>query len=514
MLDPALYPLPTARVELVQTHISYVFLNDTEVYKVKKPVRFSFLDFSSLERRRHFCGEEVRLNRRLAPDTYLGVVSLRADHGGYRLGEADAADAVEYAVRMKRLPGEQMFSEILRRGAAAESHIERIAHRLVEFHGSVDGGPEVAANGSPEALRATMDGDFSECERYRGITIDTADDRNLQEFCRRFVDQHQEVFRARQRGGRIRECHGDMRAEHICFVDGLQFIDCIEFDARFRNRDVAAEVAFLAMDIEHLGRPDLARRLVDVYAGACGDAELPFLVPFYECYFAYIRGKVQSLKSLEAEVAAADRDAAVRDAAAFFAQAGRYTWAYSPALVVVSGLSGSGKTTVAAALHERLGFAHFNSDVVRKEIAGLATGVPAAERDKQWLYSSELNRRTYERLRELARAELEAGRGVIVDATFQRAAHRAVFAELARELALPVLFVECVCDEAEVRRRLVARSRSRTGASDADWEVYVRQRQNYEPFTAAEPHHRVDTLRPAPEIAARVEELLRSRLEV
>ncbi len=319
------------------------------------------------------------------------------------------------------------------------------------------------------------------------------------------------MLRSRQAGQRIRECHGDLRAEHICFTDGLQMIDCIEFEPRFRNRDVAAEVAFLAMDVEHLGARGLARELVERYAELAGDAELVRLVPFYQCYFAYIRGKVESLASLEVEVGEHGRLRSAESARSHFAQAYRYTWASAPALIAVCGLSGSGKSTVARALHERLGFAHFNSDVVRKELAGLPPDRPAPAELKDRLYSSDFSRRTYETMLERAAAELARGRGVIVDATFQRRAHRAPVYELGRRLSKPVLFVECRCDEPEIERRLEKRTSSGLGPSDADVAVYKRQSANYQGFAGDERKHRigVDTSATLADIVSRVEDELR-----
>jgi len=514
MLDPAFYPGGPRNVRLVQTHISYVFLAGAEVFKIKKPVRFSFLDFSTLERRRHFCGDEVRLNRSLTTDVYLGVVAICPDGAGFRIGEEGDPDAVEYAVRMKRLPADRMFSEILARGEAADRHVQAIARRLVDFHAGADGGPEVAANGSPEALLAVLANDFSESHRYRGRTISDDDDRAIQDFLSDFVATRASFLRCRQEGGHIREGHGDLRAEHICFADELQIIDCVEFDARFRRRDVAAEVAFLAMDIEHLGHPALARSLVERYAQDSSDPDLAWLVPFYQCYFAYIRGKVDSLTGAEVEVGEADRAHAEQSARRHFAQAYRYTWTYSPMLIVVGGLSGSGKTTIARALRERVGFGHVNSDIVRKELTGHATDRPAPAEAKPFLYAAEQSRRTYERMHDLAREELARGRGVIVDATFQRRVDRAAIRELAYARKVPILFVECRCDEEEIRRRLDRRVRSGTGASDADWDVYRAQVANYEsfPLSEADTHVVVRSTDPLPAILAQIEAAARRRL--
>ena len=479
MRQPGFYPEPPARVDVLQTHISVVFLAGAAVYKVKKPVRFAFLDFSSLERRRHFCHEEVRLNRRLAGDTYHGVVALVRRGDGFALAPADAPDAVEYAVHMRRLPTERMLTHLLAHGEASAALIDRIAQRLVAFHAAAEAGPQVARGGEPAVLARLMDDDFAEVAALHGDTISGADDRAIQQWCHAFLATHDALLRRRITDGRIRDGHGDLHAEHICCLEPeLVIFDCIEFNPAFRHRDVAAEIAFLAMDLTCHGRADLAARLVATYSARAGDSELPALVPFYACHRAYIRGKVESLKSRETEVETADRAAARASALAHFALAYRYTWSDTPALVVVCGLSGSGKSTLAAALATRTGFAHVNSDRTRKQLAGVApTTRPGAA-----LYSPARSAQTYAAMYATAAAALASGRGAILDGTFQRRVDRDAARAVAAQAGVPVLFVECRATDAEIRRRLAARTARDDDASDADWAVYLRQRARYEAF--------------------------------
>jgi aminoglycoside phosphotransferase family enzyme/predicted kinase len=508
MSRPDFYARPPARVELVQTHISYVLLAGDDVYKLKKPVRFAFLDFSTLERRRHFCHEEVRLNRRLAGDTYRGVLAVCARGGGFALEPEDSPAALEYAVHMRRLPAARMLANLLERGAADGALIDAIAARLAAFHASADAGPEVARGGDPAVIAGLLENDFAEVDVFHGETIAADDDGAIRRFCRDFLRQHDALLRRRQREGRIRDGHGDLHAEHICCLDPLVIFDCIEFNPSFRHRDVAAEIAFLAMDLVYHRRGDLADRLVARYAALAHDAELPGLVPFYACQRAYIRGKVDSLKSAEPEVGAEARAAARQSALAHFALAYRYTWAYTPRLVVVVGLSGSGKSHLAAALHERTGFAHINSDTTRKQLAGL----PPTARPGPALYTPERSAATYAAMYDGAARELAAGRGAIIDATFQRRAHRDAARAVARAARVPILFVECVCPETELRRRLAERARQNADASDADWNVYLQQRVTYEAFAADEQPERVviDTTAPRHAQLARIESPLRS----
>jgi aminoglycoside phosphotransferase family enzyme/predicted kinase len=515
MLRPDFYAHRPPDVRLLQSHISYILLAGERVYKVKKPVRFTFLDFSTLERRQHFCHEEVRLNRRLAPDVYLGVLAVRADDGIYRWTHDGDAAAVEYVIEMRRLPADRMLDQLLERRAVTPSMIDRIADRLAGFHQQADAGPAVTANGDPASVAAVLEDNYANARQFRDVTIGARDDDAIQRFSRRFLRTHAALFRQRQAQHRIRDCHGDLHTEHICCTEPLVIFDCIEFNAQFRHCDVASEMAFLAMDLDYHERPDLAVQLINRYAAAARDQNLPGLVPFYACYRAYVRGKVDSLKVLEPEVTAQEREAARESARRHFALAYRYTWAYSPALVVIAGLSGSGKSAVAAVLHARTGFVHINSDVVRKRLAGLPIAVPAKPSTYDaGIYTPEFSARTYRTMLQEAASALAGGRGAVLDATFQLRSGRNAARALAQRHGVPFLLVECRCEEAEVRRRLQRRVDQGGGASDADWNVYVEQRRRFEAIVADEEtdHLVLDTGAPANEVAPRIEvELVKRR---
>ncbi|MGD0948755.1 MAG: AAA family ATPase [Candidatus Binatia bacterium] len=514
MLRPEMYPYRPATVDFVQTHISYVFLAGDEVYKVKKPVHFSFVDFSTLERRRHFCHEEVRLNRRLAPHVYIGVVAICRAGVTYRLGSEGDDAAVEYAVRMRRLPADRTLDQLLDRGEVTLAMIDQLARRLADFHRRADAGPHVTANGDVAAIAAVLEDNFAGMRPFHGVTIAAAEDDAIQEFSRDFLRRQGPLFRRRQAEHRIRDCHGDLHSEHICFDGEPVIFDCIEFNPKFRYCDTASEIAFLAMDLDYHGRAELARHLVSFYAAHADDPELPGLVPFYQCHRAYVRGKVDSLKSAEEEVEPAERERARASAQRHFALAYRYTWAYGPCLVMIAGLSGTGKSAVAGVLAARTGFVHINSDVVRKRLAGLAAESRVIAAYESGLYSPEYSRRTYAAMLAEAAELLGAGRGVVFDATFQRRTDRDTVRALAHKHAVPSLLVECHCREDEVRRRLEARQ-GRGGASDADWNVYLEQRRRYEAIGSDERDDTllIDTTVPLPEVAASVERALRPRTE-
>jgi len=351
--------------------------------------------------------------------------------------------------------------------------------------------------------------------RFRDATIPATDDDAIQAFSRNFLARHDALFRARQTQQRIRDCHGDLHSEHICdTASGLVIFDCIEFNERFRYCDVASEIAFLAMDLDYHGEPGLSQRLIAHYAACTDDPDLARLVPFYQCYRAYVRGKVDSLTSAEEEVSADERATARAGAYRHFALAYRYTWAYSPCLVVITGLSGTGKSALAAALHARTAFTHLNSDVVRKQLARVPLDAPRTTAYDTGLYAPEMSARTYDAMYRRTAEQLAAGRGVILDGTFQRRVDRDAARAIAARHGVPVLFVECHCDEDEVRRRLERRMRLHESPSDADWTIYLQQRQRFEPFGPDEhaDHYLVDTAHPLTDAVASIERELRTRV--
>ncbi len=502
--DPGFYPHRPAGIEHVQTHISHVFLVGPYVYKLKKAVRFPFLDFGTAERRRHFCTEEVRLNRRLCPSVYLGVVPITRNADG-RLALGGTGDAVEHVVWMRRLPADRMLVSLIADGRATPAMIEAVAATLAAFHAAAPTGPEITAHASPERLQARWEENLRDAGAFVGRLLAPEDHEVLAEFGPTFVREHETLLRARQRAGRIREGHGDLHAEHVCFLDapvvgngdrpplapGIYVFDCIEFSQPLRCNDVAYEVAFLAMDLERLERPDLARRLVAAYAAAADDPMVNVLLPFYASHLACVRGKVEGLKSLEPEVETADRAAAEARARRHFALAVRYAWqAAGSAVIACCGLSGSGKTTLAAQLARRTGFVLLGTDATRRRLADpTPTGVAPYGGGR---YTTSAREAVYEALCAEADAAFAAGQGVIADATFIRAADRHRLATVARRHRRPCIFVECRADEDVIRARLDARGRA-SSLSDARWETYLGQRARLEPLRPNEPHFVVDT---------------------
>lgn len=471
------FPGAAGGVEMVETHISLLFLTSRRVYKVKKPLTLDFLDYSTLERRRGFCHEEVRLNRRLAPATYLGVAPITVGAGG-RWRVAGDGPPREWAVEMRRLPAAGMLDRRLGRGEIDNAMLEHIAALLAAFHRTAGSGPEVRRHGTPDAVRRLLADNQRELEPF------VADEGPLPAPLHRFLASRAEAFLRRSDAllarrleqERIRDGHGDLHAGNLCLTEGGWVVyDCIEFSSRLRCGDQALDLAFLAMDLDHRGFHAFSDYLVHRYAELADDPELPALLPFYKAYRAAVRGKIACLRAGADDEGAAAR----REAAAYFQLAASYD--LGPALVLTCGLPATGKSWAARALASRWGAAWLRSDVRRKSLAGLPPTGPGDRRRRVGLYSRAMTARTYGALRERASELLEQGRGGVIDATFSRAEQRAPFLELARAHGVPVYVLHLDASEATVRERLARRERDATDPSDADLDVYLRARESFEP---------------------------------
>ncbi|MGH8013613.1 MAG: AAA family ATPase [Candidatus Binataceae bacterium] len=488
MSRPEFYPERPLSVEMRQTHLSYVFLAGEYVYKIKKAVRFPFVDCGSLEKRRALCHEEVRLNRRLAPDTYLAALPIVRTRDGFALGEAGTASLapVEFAVKMRRLPDDRMLERLVHKGAASVADMHAIARRLAAFHANA------AANlgvkyGSPAAVWKMVAGNLEECERFAGETCEAAELALLLNRNREFVAAHWKMMARRAKQGRVREGHGDLRCEHVCLVDGAILVfDCVEFSEALRYSDVACDIGFLAMDLDRLGAPEWSREMVRAYIESCHDGELFRLLPFYKCYRATVRAKVESIRAQQSEVPEEEREQARVAARRYFALAHAYaSRAGNKYVLAICGLSGTGKSTLAAALSNRLALAVISSDRIRKTLTGSET--PEVGEYGRGLYSEDFNRRTYDEMIAQARRWLSAGESVILDATFRHKEERGAVMELATNLGARVLFVECRAEEGEIIRRLDERERRGGGLSDANAAIYLRQRRDFDPFDELAP---------------------------
>lgn len=494
LLDPAAYGGAVAEVAHIETHISHLFFAGDRVYKVKKPIVLPFLDYGTVEKRRTLCEEEVRLNRRLAPRTYVGVEAISIDERG-RARVGGAGTAVEHAVVMERLPAARMLDVVLARGEIDNEAMVSLADLLAAFHASAATGPGVDEHGAPAAVRDNAIGNFDETAEF---VFDRARDRGplgtisrrLHGFLRSrtegFLDAHAGLLERRVREGRIRDGHGDLHAGNVCLApEGIVIYDCIEFRAAFRCGDVACDLAFLLMDLDMRDFRAFGAFLARRYAEASRDEGLAGLLPFYKGYRACVRGKVASLRARGTGAAEAKLEAM-----RYFQLAAAYELPH--ALVLTCGLPASGKSFVARAIARPFEAVVLQSDAVRKRLAGVAPGARHQAGYLEGIYTPEHTARTYGKLLEDARQHLIEGRTVIVDATFAKRAHRSPFVAAASDLRVPLVVASVQASDDEVRARMERRALDPDPLSDADMAVYLRARETFELPVEIDPAARVD----------------------
>jgi aminoglycoside phosphotransferase family enzyme/predicted kinase len=502
---PEAYPPPVpARVELVTTHISWVFLTDHDVWKLKRPVDYGFLDYTTLERRHHACEEEVRLNERLAPGVYLGVVPVRLGPAGPAL--TGDGPIVDYAVHMRRLADTASAEALLRAGALEHDHLWLVAGVLARFYAEAAATPRY---GSVALIEANLAENFEQARPFVGRFLGAATLDAVRAWQVGFLARHRDRFAARIDRHRVREGHGDLRLEHVYVEEGRALIiDCIEFNERFRMGDVASDVAFLAMELEARGRPDLAGSFLGRFALESDDYDLYDVVDFYLSYRAWVRGKVSAFLAADPSTPPDKARRKAEEAQALFARAERYT--RPPALpgpvLAVGGVIGAGKTVLAEALARALALPVVASDRTRKWLAG----VGATERAPAAAYEPAFSDRTFDEVFRRAAVVVGSGRGVILDATFRGRHLRRRARELAARHGRRFLFVEATCDDATLRERLRRRAAG-PSVSDATDSLLARVRAEFEAVTELAPaeHLVVRTTEPVPALVESVREALR-----
>lgn len=482
MTDPASYPHRPPSVEMVETHISLVFIAGHLVYKIKKPVNFGFLDFTTLEKRAFFCREEIRLNRRLAEDIYLDVVPIHQDETG-TLNFLDRGEAVEYAVLMKRIPEDRMLGTLLEKNIARKRDMETLAGRICAFHDGAATGGEIDEIGGFETIRKNHEENFEQTESYVGTTISRPEFEFIRSWALGFLENREALFRRRVATHKIRECHGDLHLQHICFINGIVVFDCIEFNKRFRYLDRAAEVAFLSMDLDFHGYGDYGDAFVRAYIEESGDEEINTLLPFYKCYFAYVRGKVTGFRLQEPGLGGKEKDRVTAEAGKYFRLAYRCAARLDrPALLVMSGWMGTGKSFLAAALAPLIGAGVIRMDVLRKELSRISTAEHRYEDFGEGIYGEEMNRRTYEAAFEKAGKRLGEGKPVILDGSFRDRRDRAAAMAVARSHGADFFAVHCVCPDDVLRQRLEKRERKGTDVSDGRLALLDAQKKAFHPL--------------------------------
>lgn len=513
-------------VEVLQTHISWLYLTPSRVVKLRKAVRLSFLDFGTRALRDADCLREVRLNRRLAPDVYLGVAPVEAGPGGYRVGAVGeglaaaegGAAAPEHAVVMRRLPAGRDALSLLEAGALAPAHVDAVARLLARFHAGVGlGRPAPFAPGAWRDLVARPMGEnLASLRETRPAGVEPEAIARVEAAFGARLGEAAGRLEVRRVEGRAVDGHGDVHLQHVWFegeADAPLLVDCIEFSDNLRRIDAASEVAFLAMDLAYRSRDDLAARFLRRYAEASDDFGLFGVVGLYAGYRAAVRAKVAGLAAAEPEVPEAQRRAAAASAVRHLALAERLLAPARPGpVVLVCGTVGSGKSTAAEALADRLGGVVVSSDRTRKRLAGLAPGDRAGAAAGGGIYTDEWTERTYAALLERAEPVVTSGRPALLDATWASSRQRAAARAFAERAGADAWLVEVRCGEATALERLARRAREGLDPSDAGPELLARSRARFEPADEWPPPRRLALDSDAPDPSARLDTLARTLL--
>jgi len=495
--NPALYGPDVKSVKVLETHISFVILTGEYAYKIKKPVNFGFLNFSSLEKRKYFCEKEIMLNKRLSPEIYLQVVAITKKNDHLEIN--GKGETIEYAVKMKEFPQEHIMKNLLRREKITKKKIEEICQILVNFYKKAKNSRYIDKFGTVEKISQNIDENFDQTRQM----INSVISKKKFEFIKRanvtFLSSKKDIFEKRIKEKKIRDCHGDLHTGNIVISDKIYIFDCIEFNERFRYSDVAADIAFLAMDLDFLNRPYLSSYLVEKYIEYSNDEDILDIINFYKCYRAYVRGKVAGFKLNECDEG--QREKIIKEAKRYF----DLSYYYANLLLkdnsidkktkmfITCGLTGTGKSVVAGKLAIDYSAKIISTDILRKEIANLDKYTRVYEKYGEGLYSPEKINFVYKKAIKMAENCLSKNKNCIIDATFQKKKHRDMAYRLAKDKNANFLIVECVSSEKEVKERLRKRAENQRSISDGRWEIYLEQRKVFEPLSKDEKFIRFDT---------------------
>ncbi len=479
MKQPEFYPHPVQEpIRLIQTHASAVFLTGDYAYKLKKPVNFGFLDFSTLAKRQHFLRQELRINQPIAPDIYLEVLPI--NQSGNLLSLSGKGESVEYALKMQQFPQDALLINMFQQGNLREWHLQELGKVVARFHVQAQTNEYIRSFGEIGKIQATITDNYQKTQKYIGVVQKQQQYEETKFFTDRYLSDKKAFFQERQIQDKIKECHGDLHLKNICFWhDRIQLFDRIEFNESFRFVDTMYDIAFTVMDLDAKGRQDFSYIFLNTYLEETGDWDGLQVLPLYLSRQAYVRAKVTSLLLDDVDVSQAEKQEAIATATNYYHLAWKYSQKAQAQIIVMSGLSGSGKTTVAKQLAKKLKAIHIRSDAMRKQLAGIAL----EERGGEELYTPQMNQKTYDRLLDLGIMAAKAGFTVILDAKYDRIIWREPIISQAQSQQFPLQIIHCIAPIEVLRDRLA----QRTGdISDATPRLLVQQQNTAEPFSESE----------------------------
>lgn len=486
LMQPEIYEPPVERCLLIETHISWVILAGPYAYKIKKSLDLGFLDFSTLEKRHFYCLEELRLNKRLAPDVYLSVVPITGtiEHAKWADEGADEGNAIEYAIKMLAFPQQAQLDRVLALGALQPCHIDLLAGHIANFHQQIDIANANSMYGEPELIWQPIKENFKQIREHVDNSNSLRSLAELERWSRISFQALQSIFAQRKLSGFVRECHGDLHLRNIAWVaDAPLIFDCIEFNPSLRWIDVMSDVAFLVMDLQDRKQSEFAYRFLNNYLQYTGDYAGMSVLRFYQVYRALVRAKIDAIRAHQDGINKKEQTEAENDFSDYLNLALTYVRSAAPQLIITRGMSGAGKSTISQALLAHLGAVRIRSDVERKRLFGLKPEDDQTSAVGEGIYSPEATQKTYRKLEELADLIIDAGYSVIVDAVFFNYEERQQFRKLAEIKKAPFVILECRADAETLRQRIIQR---KNDVSDANLKVLEMQQSKWQPLNKDE----------------------------
>jgi len=483
---PSTYGFDIESVTILQTHISFVVLTGEYAYKIKKPVNFGFLDFSTLEKRKFFCEQEIRLNKRLCPEIYIDFVKITREDNDLKInGEGEL---VEYAVKMKEFPQEKIMINLLQENKIDENVFDDIVGILVDFYKKNNHSKEIDSYGSVKKIKVNTDENFQQTEPFIDKTITDKQYNFINNVTNNFLEKRIDTFENRVKNNHICDCHGDLHTGNIVVDENVCIFDCIEFNKRFRYSDIASDIGFLSMDLDFQGFPFYSSYLINKYVKKSKDAGLYNVLNFYKMYRAFVRGKVNGFKLNDKHISNQEKKDTVKVSKKYFDLASYYASLCKldlgrkrPILFVTTGLTGTGKTTIAGKIAADYNALAINTDKTRKEIEGVDIYEKHYDTYNTGMYSPKKMAIVYDKILEKADKQLKNGRNVVLDGTFKNKELRSKAIKIAEKNDTNCIFLFCNCPEEEVKKYLEKRIRKKT-ISDGRWEIYIKQKQSFEPL--------------------------------